>query len=203
MIVYAHDKSTAVPLTRVTVTLPPALVTGADDVARHRGTSRSAVLAEALQTYLATLRRTLMPGRVAEPTAGGYPISLSDEALLTELRRRLGARAADYPRSEPDNVVSPRLRFDPGRLAAVCRRHRIAKLSLFGSVLTDAFGPESDVDVLVEFEAGHTPGLGISDVEDDLSALFGGRAVDLVTLPSLHRLIRDQVVQSAVVQFAA
>jgi hypothetical protein len=85
----------------------------------------------------------------------------------------------------------------------VCRRHRIAKLSLFGSVLTDEFGPDSDIDVLVEFEAGHTPGLGISDVEDDLSALFGAPAVHLVILPSLHQLIRDQVVESAVVQFAA
>ena len=192
-----------VPLTRVTVTIPPELVTSADDVARRRGMSRSAVLAEALELYLATLRRTVLPGRVTEPTAGAYPVSLSDETLLVELQRRLSARAGDYPRSEPNNVGSPRVRFDPARLAAVCRRHRIARLSLFGSVLTDAFGPESDVDVLVEFEVGHTPGLGISDVEDDLSALFGGRAVDLVTLPSLHRLIRDQVLESAVVQFAA
>jgi hypothetical protein len=186
----------------VTVTLPPELVTSADEVAVRRGTSRSAVVAEALQTCVTTQRRAL-PGRVGEPTASGQPTSLSDDELLTELKRRLAAPSRAHPGSEPPNVVSSRLRFDPDRLAAVCRRHRIAKLSLFGSVLTDAFGPDSDVDVLVEFERGHTPGLGISDVEDDLSALFGGRPVDLVTLPSLHRLLRERVVESAVVQFAA
>jgi hypothetical protein len=79
----------------------------------------------------------------------------------------------------------------------------VAKLSLFGSVLTDAFDPDSDVDVLVEFEAGHTPGLAIIDLEDELSAVFGGRSVDVVTQRSLHRLIRERVLANAVVQFVA
>jgi len=57
--------------------------------------------------------------------------------------------------------------------------------------------------VLVEFEPGHTPGLAITDIEDQLSALFGGRRVDLVTERSLHRLIRDDVLASAVPQYAA
>ena len=190
------------PLTRVTVTLPPDLVTGADDLARRRGTSRSAIVAEALQTHLAALNRAERPGRVAEPAGTAYTTSVSDEGLLAELGRRLGARATAEPGSEPPSLEN-RLRFDRDRLAAVCRRHRVVKLSLFGSVLTDAFGPESDVDVLVDFQPGHTPGLAITNLEDELSAVFGGRPVDVVTERSLHRLIREGVVASAVVQFAA
>src|SRR5213078_4304219 len=50
---------------------------------------------------------------------------------------------------------------------------------LFGSVLTDHFRPDSDIDVLVKFEPGHTPGLAIFDIEDELSALFGGSMLDM------------------------
>ncbi|MGE5251850.1 MAG: nucleotidyltransferase family protein [Bacteroidota bacterium] len=57
----------------------------------------------------------------------------------------------------------------------------LRRLAFFGSVLREDFGPESDVDVLVEFEEGHTPGLAFIDIQDDLSRLLGGREVDLVT----------------------
>ena len=70
-------------------------------------------------------------------------------------------------------------------------------------MLRSDFGPTSDVDVLVEFEPGKTPGLAIVDIEEELSALFGGRRVDLATPNSLHRLIRDQVLAGAAVQYAA
>ncbi len=66
-------------------------------------------------------------------------------------------------------------------LAAFCRKHGIRRLSIFGSALREDFGPESDVDVLVEFEEGRVPGLfGFAGMELELSELFG-RAVDLVT----------------------
>jgi predicted nucleotidyltransferase len=67
-----------------------------------------------------------------------------------------------------------------------CRKNRIRKLSLFGSVLRDDFRPESDIDVLVEFEENGIPGLlGISRMERELSQVFGGRKVDgLVKSPS-------------------
>jgi uncharacterized protein len=196
--------SEAVPRTRVTITLPPDLVSAADGVARRRGSSRSAVLAEALRGHLAESNPATHPGRVAEPAPGTpYASSLSDEALLAELRRRLDASAATDAGSGLPPSEGPRLRYDRARLADLCRRHRVATLSLFGSVLSDEFGPDSDVDVLVEFEPGHTPGLAITDLEDELSALFGGRRVDVVTERSLHRLIRDRVLASAVVQFAA
>ncbi len=87
-------------------------------------------------------------------------------------------------------------------LAEFCRSNHIRKLSLFGSILSDAFGPESDVDVLVEFEPGHTPGLSLIRMQDELSTLFGGRRVDLVTPKFLNKRIRDKVITEAAVQYA-
>ncbi len=87
------------------------------------------------------------------------------------------------------------------QIAAFCNRHHIRKLSLFGSVLTARFGPESDVDVLVEFEPGQVPGyFGLSAMERELAELFG-RKVDLRTAAELSRYFRDQVVASASVQY--
>lgn len=74
--------------------------------------------------------------------------------------------------------------------------------SLFGSVLRDDFGPDSDVDVLVEFEEGHTPGFfGLARMQQELSGLFG-REVDLRTPQDLSRYFRDEVTGSAAVQYA-
>jgi uncharacterized protein len=88
------------------------------------------------------------------------------------------------------------------RLDEFCRRNHIAKFSLFGSVLREDFGPESDVDVLVEFEEGHTPGFfGLARMEEELSELFG-RKVDLRTPQDLSRYFRDEVMGSAAVQYA-
>ena len=58
-------------------------------------------------------------------------------------------------------------------LAALCRRYHVRRLALFGSVLRDDFGPQSNVDVLVEFEQGRTPGLGFFRPEEELSVLLG------------------------------
>jgi uncharacterized protein len=85
-------------------------------------------------------------------------------------------------------------------LAAFCRRHHIRWLALFGSVLRQDFGPDSDVDVLVEFEPGHVPGLRFIGMQEELSRLFG-RPVDLVTPKFLNARIRDRVLQTAEVQF--
>ena len=79
-----------------------------------------------------------------------------------------------------------------------CQRHSIRKLSLFGSVLRDDFTTESDVDVLVEFELGKTPGLAIITMEDELSNIIH-RRVDLRTLADLSRYFREQVVAEAMV----
>jgi predicted nucleotidyltransferase len=90
------------------------------------------------------------------------------------------------------------------KIASFCKKHHIRKLSLFGSVLRDDFGPTSDVDVLVEFEPGHVPSFfRLFDMEDELSVLFGGRKVNLRTPEDLSRHFRQSVLAMAVVQYAA
>jgi uncharacterized protein len=96
--------------------------------------------------------------------------------------------------------MPPRIHIDRAAVAAFCRRHHIRRLALFGSVLRDDFAPDSDVDVLVEFEPGHVPGFAFVDVEDELSALIG-RQVDLHTPGSLSRHFRDRVVKEAQDQY--
>jgi predicted nucleotidyltransferase len=94
------------------------------------------------------------------------------------------------------------IRIDRRTLGGFCRRHHIRSLALFGSVLRGDFGPGSDVDVLVEFEEGHVPGLKFIDIQDELSELLGGRAVDLVTADSLNRRIRPQVLAEREILYA-
>ena len=87
-------------------------------------------------------------------------------------------------------------------IAAFCRRHHIRRLALYGSVLRDDFRPDSDVDVLVEFEPGHALGFAILDMEEELSRLFGGHKVDIVQEKYLNRWLRQRVLASAEVQYA-
>ncbi|MCX6045502.1 MAG: nucleotidyltransferase family protein [Chloroflexi bacterium] len=101
-----------------------------------------------------------------------------------------------------DRPVQRRLNLSPVILADFCQRNHIRLLSLFGSVLRNDFGSHSDIDVLVDFEAGHTPGLALIRMQDELSVLFGNRKVDLVTLKFLHPRIREQVLADMEVQYA-
>ena len=94
-------------------------------------------------------------------------------------------------------IVSPHLSIDRDAVSAFCRRHHITRLALFGSVLRDDFGPDSDVDVLVEFQAGHVPGLNFVSIEREFSTLLHGRQVDMVTPKFLNHRIREQVLSSA------
>jgi predicted nucleotidyltransferase len=82
---------------------------------------------------------------------------------------------------------------DEARIAEFCRKHHIRKLAFFGSVLRDDFRPDSDVDVLVEFEPGHVPGLAFFAMQDELSELLG-RRVDLNTPGFLSPYFRDAVI---------
>ena len=95
------------------------------------------------------------------------------------------------------NEVSPHISIDRDAVSAFCRRHHIQRLALFGSVLRDDFSPDSDVDVLVEFQAGHVPGLDFVSIEREFSRLLQGRRVDMVTPKFLNPRIRDQVLASA------
>ncbi|MCX7926381.1 MAG: nucleotidyltransferase family protein [Fimbriimonadales bacterium] len=89
-------------------------------------------------------------------------------------------------------------------LSEFCRQNHIRKLALFGSALHGDFHAESDIDLLVEFEKGHVPGLlGIARLERELTELFGGRKVDLRTPRDLSRYFRDEVVREAEVLYEA
>lgn len=81
-------------------------------------------------------------------------------------------------------------------IAKLCRRYHIRRLALFGSVLREDFRPESDVDMLVEFEPNQTPGLEFFTIEDELGQLLG-RRVDLNTPASLSQYFRDEVLAEA------
>lgn len=98
--------------------------------------------------------------------------------------------------------MSVRIAIDREKIAEFCRRHHIRRLALFGSVLRDDFGPDSDVDVLVEFETGHVPGLAFFGMEAELSQILG-RKVDLSTLQFLSRYFRDEVLNEAEEQYVA
>ncbi len=99
--------------------------------------------------------------------------------------------------------MSPALSLDRAKITEFCRRNHIRRLSLFGSVLSDRFRPDSDVDVLVEFEPDHIPGLiTLAGMEIELSRLIG-RKVDIRTAEDLSRYFRDEVVASAQLQYAA
>ena len=96
-----------------------------------------------------------------------------------------------------------RIRLEAEVLAEFCRRHGIARLSLFGSALRDEDRPDSDVDLLVEFLTGRRIGLiGLAAVERELSEMIG-RKVDLRTPRDLSPKFRDEVLRTAAVQYAA
>jgi predicted nucleotidyltransferase len=98
------------------------------------------------------------------------------------------------------DVVFP----DPEALVSICERHRIRRLSVFGSTLRGTTRPDSDLDLLVEFEPHAKPGLiGMARIEIELSSLLNGRKVDLRTAEDLSRHFRDEVLQTAAIQYAA
>jgi predicted nucleotidyltransferase len=99
-------------------------------------------------------------------------------------------------------MAQPRIPIPTDAIAELCRRHRIRHLGLFGSVLRDDFGPESDVDVLVEFEPDAQVGLfALIDIQDELAALLD-RRVDLVPRQGLKHVIRASVLASEQVVYA-
>lgn len=98
--------------------------------------------------------------------------------------------------------MSLRIPVSQEQLSEFCRRHRIRRLSFFGSVLRDDFRPDSDVDVLVEFEPGHVPGLAFFGIETELGKLLH-RKVDLNTPGFISHRYRDKIVREAEVRYDA
>lgn len=99
-------------------------------------------------------------------------------------------------------ATTVKVEFDREALAALCRNHRIKRLTFFGSVLRDDFRPESDVDLLYEFEEGKTPCLGILDVMGDFEAFFG-RKVDLVSFKYIKPRLRVRILAEAQIEYEA
>ncbi len=98
--------------------------------------------------------------------------------------------------------MSVKIPIDREKIAEFCRANGILKLSLFGSVLRDDFNPDSDVDVLVEFEPKRVIGfIGLAELQFELSDVIGHR-VDLLTPASLSRYFRREVLDMAEVQYA-
>ena len=93
-----------------------------------------------------------------------------------------------------------KIRVPRKQLADFCRRNHIRKLAFFGSVLRDDFGPQSDVDVLVEFEQGKTPGFAFFGLQEELSKILQ-RKVELNTPGFLNKFFREQVLREAKVEY--
>lgn len=95
-----------------------------------------------------------------------------------------------------------KIKVPRAKVAEFCQRYHIHKLAFFGSVLRDDFRPDSDVDVLVEFEPGHAPGLAFFAMQDELSKILG-RKVDLNTKGFISRYFRDEVLRESRVEYVA
>jgi hypothetical protein len=100
--------------------------------------------------------------------------------------------------------MEQKLPVSRSRLAEFCRRHHIRRLALFGSTLKKEATAQSDIDLLVEFEPDHVPGLlALAGMELELSELMGGAKIDLRTPAELSRYFRDEVIATAETQYAA
>lgn len=101
-------------------------------------------------------------------------------------------------------IVHPCLNLDESVLARLCQAHRIRRLSLFGSQLKGTARPDSDIDLLVEFEPdAHPTFFDLAQIEIELSQALGGKKVDVRTAEDLSRHFRNEVVRTAEVQYVA
>lgn len=98
--------------------------------------------------------------------------------------------------------MSVQIEISKDKIAEFCRLNHIRRLALFGSVLRDDFSPDSDIDVLVEFEPGRVPGFGFFGIQEELAQMLG-RKVDLNTPGFLSKYFRDEVMQEAQVLYDA
>jgi predicted nucleotidyltransferase len=136
----------------------------------------------------------------AHPQVRIVPVNTAP-AVEQMIRRVVGAGPGTHSAREP---TARRLNLDEGVLKQFCERHRIRKLSLFGSELKGTARPDSDIDLLVEFLPEVKPTyFDLAEIEIELSELLGGRKVDLRTPAELSRYFRDQVLSEAQVQYVA
>ena len=99
-------------------------------------------------------------------------------------------------------MVRARINIPSDQIGAFCREHHIVRLALFGSVLREDFSDESDIDILVEFEPEHIPGLiRLGGMAEELSDILGGRSIDLLTPEDISDYFRDDVLCAAEVHY--
>jgi len=169
-------------------------------IARATGTSLGAVQRELKQLTDAGIIRRTIHGRQV------YYQANTDSPVFRELKIIVASTAQIAPQLENSvkttSPVSTRFAVSHRRLANFCRKHHIKRLALFGSVLRPDFRPDSDIDVLVEFEPSHVPGFSIVAMENELSRLINHK-VDLRTPRDLSRYFREQVVREAKVEYVA
>ena len=124
--------------------------------------------------------------------------------IFTQLKTLFAGQSSPPAMPLPSRAsrVDRNLEVPQGALDGFCRRNKISRLAFFGSVLRDDFDPDSDIDMLVEFLPEHVPGLfRMEELQDELSAMFGGRKVDLRTPAELNHLFRRQVENTSEVRF--
>ena len=101
-------------------------------------------------------------------------------------------------------MIHPSINVSHEEIEAFCRRWKVVELALFGSAVREDFGPESDIDVLVDFAPGCKPSLfGMVDMRDELVEMFGGRKVDLVTRDGLNKHRAPYILRSLEALYAA
>jgi uncharacterized protein len=129
--------------------------------------------------------------------------AVEEESAVATVREASATYAAPRASTAADRDRSLLDTIDRDALAVTCRRHHIRWLAVFGSHARGEARADSDVDVVVEFAPGMTPGLGIVGVADALRPVFGGRRVDLVTRRGLAPRLRDRVLAEALELYAA
>lgn len=156
----------------------------------------------------ATLRRLRRQAESNRRSLNGELLTILDgaveEATVPSVEAAAVRESAVAPYAAPPSPSSPLLgRVDVEALAAICRRHHVRWLAVFGSHARGEARPDSDIDVVVDFEPGMTPGFGIVRVAEALRPIFEGRRVDLVTRPGLAPRLRDRILESARPLYAA
>lgn len=142
---------------------------------------------------------TLPPEQIAWLKNEAHSLNATKSEILSQL-----ISEAQYYKSEIPTLLHSRFQISRKVLIRFCQRHNVKKLSLYGSVLLNSFGPESDIDILVEFEQQHKPTFfTLVRMEQELSKLLGGRKIDIKTPSELSCYFRSEVVRNAEILYAA
>src|SRR4051794_17000858 len=97
-------------------------------------------------------------------------------------RSRRGSMACEVRNRHIIGAMNTQINYSQEQLVSICRKYHIARLSLFGSALRDDFRPDSDLDLIVEFEPGHGAGyITLGAIADEFAAAFANREIDLLT----------------------